>query len=130
MGDPETEAVMLRIDSDLLELLDAAATKRLKTCKLNVSPQVAATVMAVSQGYPGEFEKGKKITGYNDVSECCLFHAGTVLESGLLKTYGGRVLAVSATGQNKNEALEKCYRNLDLIAFEGKYFRKDIGFDL
>jgi phosphoribosylamine--glycine ligase len=130
MGDPETETVMLRIESDFLELLDAAASGNLKNRKIKVTKQVAATVMAVSKGYPGDYEKGKVISGCDRVSECCLFHAGTVLESGLLKTAGGRVLTVSATGQEIQEALGKCYRNIGLIDFEGKYFRSDIGFDL
>ena len=130
MGDPETEAVMLRIESDFLELLDATATGNLKNCKIKVDKQMAATVMAVSKGYPGEYEKGKVISGCDRISDCCLFHAGTVLESGTLKTAGGRVLTVSANGQNLQEALSKCYNNLELIDFEGKYFRSDIGFDL
>jgi phosphoribosylamine---glycine ligase len=130
LGDPETEAVMLRIESDFLELLEASATGNLKNRKIKVDKKVATTVMAVSQGYPGEFEKGKVISGCELVSDCCLFHAGTVLESGILKTAGGRVLTVSATGRDIQEALGKCYRNIELIDFEGKYFRSDIGFDL
>jgi phosphoribosylamine---glycine ligase len=130
MGDPETEAVMLRIESDFLELLNAAATGNLKNRKIKVTKQVAATIMAVSQGYPGDYEKGKVISGCGMVSDCCLFHSGTVLESGTLKTAGGRVLTVSATGQDIQEALGKCYNNMELIDFEGKYFRSDIGFDL
>jgi len=87
-------------------------------------------VMAVSQGYPGDFEKGKVISGYDKMDGACLFHAGTRMESGQLTTSGGRVLAVSATGQSRDEALAICYQNLNLISYEGKYFRKDIGFDL
>jgi phosphoribosylamine--glycine ligase len=130
MGDPEAEVVVLRIESDFLELLDAAASGNLKNYKIKVAKQVAATVMAVSQGYPGDYEKGKVISGCDRVSECCLFHAGTVLEYGKLKTAGGRVLTVSATGKDMQEALGKCYCNIGLIDFEGKYFRSDIGFDL
>ncbi|HNX80338.1 MAG TPA: phosphoribosylamine--glycine ligase, partial [Prolixibacteraceae bacterium] len=130
MGDPETEAVMLRIESDFLELMNAAATGKLASYQLRTSPLVATTVMAVSQGYPGDFEKGKVISGYDKMDGACLFHAGTRMESGQLTTSGGRVLAVSATGQSRDEALAICYQNLNLISYEGKYFRKDIGFDL
>jgi phosphoribosylamine---glycine ligase len=130
MGDPETEAVMLRIESDFLDLLNAAACGTLKNEKIKVSPKVSATVMAVSGGYPGGFEKGKTISGCEAVKEVCLFHAGTISESGLLKTAGGRVMAISATGDDMKEALDKCYSNIGLIDFEGKYYRSDIGFDL
>jgi phosphoribosylamine---glycine ligase len=130
MGDPETEAVMLRIESDFLELLEATATGNLKNRKIKVAKEVAATVMAVSGGYPGEFEKGKVISGCDLVSDCCLFHSGTVQESNALKTAGGRVLTISATGDHIQDALGKCYKNMDLIDFEGKYYRSDIGFDL
>ena len=130
MGDPETEAVMLRIESDFLELLDAAATGKLGTYLPEVSPLFATTVMAVSQGYPGPFEKGKVITGCEQVEDAYLFHAGTTLESGRLLTSGGRVLTISATGHDMKEALDTCYRNLGLVSYEGKYSRKDIGFDL
>jgi len=130
MGDPETEAVMLRIESDFLELLNAAATGNLGAYRMKVSPLASATVMAVSGGYPGDFEKGKVITGCEDVEGVCLFHAGTQLDSGRLLTSGGRVLAISANGSDRKEALEKCYRNLELISYEGKYFRIDIGFEL
>jgi len=130
LGDPETEAVMLRISSDLLELLDATATGNLASAKITIDSRTAATVMAVSKGYPGDFEKGKIISGYNEVSGCCLFHAGTSLDAGELKTSGGRVLAVSALGETMEEALKICYSNIGKIQFEGKYFRSDIGFDL
>jgi phosphoribosylamine--glycine ligase len=130
MGDPETEAVVLRISSDLLELLDATATGKLATAKIATDGRTAATVMAVSKGYPGDFEKGLPISGHEDVSDCCLFHAGTSLDAGKLKTSGGRVLAVSAVGDTMKEALQICYDNIGKIHFEGKYFRSDIGFDL
>jgi phosphoribosylamine--glycine ligase len=130
MGDPETEAVMLRIESDFLELLQAAATGKLASYRLLTSPLTATAVMAVSGGYPEDFEKGKAITGHTDVNDVCLFHAGTRLEAGQLVTSGGRVLAISATGQTRKEALDKCYQNLELVSYEGKYFRRDIGFDL
>jgi len=130
MGDPETEAVILRIESDLLELFDAAAGKKLSEKNLVISPVTAATIMLVSGGYPGDFEKGKIITGYDKTSDCILFHAGTRLEFGKLKTNGGRVLAVSATGNNMAEALQKARENAEIVDFDGKYFRNDIGFDL
>jgi phosphoribosylamine--glycine ligase len=130
MGDPETEAVILRIGSDLLELFDAAAQKRLSGKNIEIDPNAASTIMLVSGGYPGDFEKGKTITGYDKLSECTLFHAGTRLEFGKLKTNGGRVIAVSATGNTIEEALQKSVVNAKLIDFDGKYFRSDIGFDL
>lgn len=130
MGDPETEAVILRIENDLLDLLDAVSENRLMGKTLDISNHTAATVMLASGGYPGDYEKGKIITGYDKVSGCTLFHSGTRLEFGKLKTNGGRVIAVSATGKTMEEALEKANKNAHLIDFEGKYFRSDIGFDL
>ncbi|MBP7505090.1 MAG: phosphoribosylamine--glycine ligase [Prolixibacteraceae bacterium] len=130
MGDPETEVVMPRIGSDLLELLDAAATGHLGGKELVTLSHTAATVMLVSGGYPGDFEKGKVISGYNEVAESLLFHAGTKLEFGKLKTAGGRVMAVTCTGKTRQEALEGCYTDARKIAYEGRYFRTDIGFDL
>jgi len=130
MGDPETEAVMPRIQSDFLLLLDAAASGKLRESSLVIDNRIAASVMLVSEGYPGNFEKGKKITGCEKVHDCYLFHAGTTLESDVLKTAGGRVIAVTATGRNMKEALEKCYHNVEMIDFEGKYYRRDIGFDM
>jgi phosphoribosylamine---glycine ligase len=130
MGDPETEAVMLRIKGDFLEILDAAASGKLKDKKIETDPCAAATVMLVSSGYPGDFEKGKVISGTDKANRGLLFHAGTRLENGNLKTNGGRVIAVSAKGADRNEALALCYENAKMIEFEGKYFRSDIGFDL
>ncbi len=129
MGDPETEVVMLRIQSDFLELLEAAATHRLGEYKMEIDSLSAATVMLVSGGYPGPFEKGKVISGHEQVQQT-LFHAGTKLDNGLLRTSGGRVLAVSATAPDRTSALEKCYIDARIINFEGKYYRTDIGFDL
>ncbi len=127
LGDPETEAVILRIDNDLL---DASAENRLKEKTLKIAGHTAATIMLVSGGYPGEYEKGKNITGYDKVSGCTVFHAGTKLEFGKLKTNGGRVIAISATGNSIAEAVGKTVKNAQLIDFDGKYFRSDIGFDL
>ncbi|HQE52502.1 MAG TPA: phosphoribosylamine--glycine ligase [Prolixibacteraceae bacterium] len=130
MGDPETEAVLPRIESDLLDLLDAAATGRMKEKKIKTSGNVAATVMLVSGGYPGDYEKGKVITGNEMTGRGLFFHAGTREEDGILKTAGGRVMAVTALAETLPEALEKCYSEAGEIHFEGKYFRRDIGFDL
>jgi phosphoribosylamine--glycine ligase len=130
MGDPETEAVMPRIKSDLLSLLDAAACGTIGDQSLEIEHLRAATVMLVSGGYPGEFKKGFPITGCGNVTDSILFHAGTKMERGTLTTSGGRVLAVTSTGATPSDALRKCYNSVSLIDFEGKYFRPDIGFDL
>jgi phosphoribosylamine---glycine ligase len=130
MGDPETEVVLPRIQSDFLEMLVAAANGNLREIKPEFDKQVAATIMLVSEGYPGNFEKGKEITGCDKVNDCYLFHAGTVSDSGTLKTAGGRVIAVTATGSTMQDTLGKCYRNAEMIDFKGKYCRRDIGFDL
>lgn len=130
MGDPETEVVMLRIKSDFLELLEAAASNQLGNKTIEIDERSAATVMLVSGGYPGSFEKGKVITGCEKAENSILFHAGTRMESGRLLTNGGRVLAISSTGLTCVEALKKCYSDSMMVDFEGKYFRSDIGFDL
>lgn len=131
MGDPETEAVMLRVDSDLLALMQAAAKGNLGDLELRHSPDAAVTVMAVSGGYPGSYEKGKLITGLNDVEGSTLFHAGTKKTSdGEILTSGGRVIAVSSTGKTVSEALARSFDNIEKINFEGKYYRRDIGRDL
>ena len=121
MGDPETEAVMLRIASDLVELFEK---------ELRVDPRSAVTVMLVSGGYPGNYEKGKIITGIDRINDSILFHAGTALKDGNIVTNGGRVIAVSSYGKDKNEALATSFKNAEKISFEKKYFRHDIGFDL
>ena len=131
MGDPETEVVMLRIASDLLPLVEAAAKGNLGDIPLEQTPQTAVTVMAVSDGYPGSYEKGKIITGCENVKESILFHAGTKIDnSGNLVTSGGRVIAVSSMGDDIPDALAKSYRSLSLFDFDGKRFRRDIGKDL
>lgn len=130
MGDPETEAVMLRIDSDLVALMKAAAEGNLGSVELKEDPRTAVTVMMVSGGYPGDYEKGKKITGLENVTESILFHAGTkAVEDGVV-TSGGRVIAASSYGKDMEEALAKSYASIALVDFEGKYFRRDIGNDL
>lgn len=130
MGDPETEVVMLRIDGDLLDLLDGVATGTLANRNFAIDSRYAVTVMMVSAGYPGDYEKGKVITGVEAVKDTILFHAGTKkAESGIV-TNGGRVIAASSYGANKAEALGKSFEAIKKVNFEGKYFRRDIGFDL
>lgn len=131
MGDPETEAVMLRIDSDLLELMDATASGNLGELELKHNPQPAVTVMMVSEGYPGSYPKGRVITGIENVVDSIPFHAGTKIdEEGRLVTSGGRVISVSSTGKDIAEALAKSYASIEKINFDGKYSRRDIGKDL
>ena len=131
MGDPETEVVMLRIASDLLPLLEAAAMGNLSTMPLVEDPRYATTVMVVSGGYPGSYSKGKVITGTEDVRDAILFHAGTKLgENGELLTSGGRVIACSAYGDTIGQALANSYAAANTVDFDGKYFRRDIGADL
>jgi phosphoribosylamine--glycine ligase len=130
MGDPETESVVPRIENDLVELFMATAKKKLKDYKLNISPKNAATVMIVAGGYPGEYEKGKAITGIDNVRQSLVFHAGTSLEGGVVKTNGGRVIAISSLQDSQFEALQSATADAARIYFDGKYFREDIGFDL
>jgi phosphoribosylamine--glycine ligase len=132
MGDPEAEAIMPRIGNDLVELFEATATGRLSEITVRIDPRVCATVILASAGYPGNFEKGKRILNTDKIAAGFLFHAGTARDprSGDMVTSGGRVLAVSSLGKDLKEALEISYQNARLIAFEGKYFRKDIGNDL
>jgi len=130
MGDPETESVIPRVENDLVELFIATVKKKLKSYKLNISPKNAATVMVVAGGYPGEYEKGKTITGIDNVRQSLVFHAGTVLEGGVIKTNGGRVIAVSSLQDTQFDALQSATADAARLYFDGKYFREDIGFDL
>jgi len=132
MGDPETEVVMPRIETDVVELLDKTAKGELDEVELNISSETAATVMLVSDGYPEAYEKEKEISGLNNISEkeAIVFHAGTKLSENKVLTNGGRVIAVTAMGQNHPEALEKSYDQIKKLCFENINFRKDIGFDL
>lgn len=130
MGDPETEAVMLRIKSDLVDLLVAAADGTMAEQTIEIDERAAATVMLVSGGYPGDYTKGIAMSGFADTANSLLFHAGTKLKDQQVVTDGGRVLAISSYGKTMNEALAQSYANAEKITYEGKYYRRDLGFDL
>jgi phosphoribosylamine--glycine ligase len=132
MGDPEAESVVPRIGNDLLDLFIAVSRKELDTKEIIVDPRVVATVMLVSKGYPGDYQKGKMISGLDKVRDSIIFHSGTSGESqsGDTLTSGGRVIAVTSYGPTMQEALAVSYKNAELIHFDGKSYRKDIGFDL
>ena len=130
MGDPETETVMLRLDTDIIDLFEAVANGTLDQCPVTFDPRAAVCVMLVSGGYPQSYKKGYPITGLDKVEGSMVFHAGTALTDGQVVTNGGRVIAVSSYGKNKEEALGKSFKEAQKIAFTDKYFRRDIGFDL
>lgn len=130
MGDPETEVVMPRIQSDLIEMFESVATKNLKSYELKVDPRTAAAVMLVSGGYPGAYVNGKEIHNLEQVSGSIVFHAGTKQDGNTIVTNGGRVLAVTSYGNSIQEAIGKSNNYANIIKFDGKHFRNDIGFDL
>ncbi|WP_277013308.1 phosphoribosylamine--glycine ligase [Flavobacterium lindanitolerans] len=130
MGDPETEVVIPRLKSDLVELFLAVANEKLDQATLEIDPRSATTIMVVSGGYPEDYEKGKIISGIESVSDSIVFHAGTKMIDGQIVTNGGRVLAVTSYGDNFKEAIQKSYQNIEKLDFDKMYFRKDIGFDL
>jgi len=130
MGDPETEVVIPRIESDLVEVFQAVGNKTLDKIEFKISEKSVCTVMAVSGGYPERYEKSKEITGLDAITESIPFHAGTKSSDGKVLTSGGRVIAMSSFGDTKKEALEKSYASLLKINFDKMYYRTDIGFDL
>jgi phosphoribosylamine--glycine ligase len=130
MGDPETEAVMLRIENDLVGLFEGVAHRTLSEQELKVSNNAAVTVMLVAGGYPGKYDKGLAISVTGSTEESIIFHAGTKLSGTKVVTNGGRVLAVSSTGKDFKDALEKSYRSAAKVKFDKMYYRRDLGFDL
>jgi len=130
LGDPETEAILPRIESDLLEIFIQLKNSQLQTSNLKVNNLFSSTVMTVSKGYPGEYEKGKVISGLDSKNDSFLFHSGTKIENQNIITSGGRVIAVTSMDKLLSKALEKSYKTISKIEFEGKTFRNDIGFDI
>ncbi|WP_372752908.1 phosphoribosylamine--glycine ligase [Labilibaculum sp.] len=130
MGDPETEVIVPRIKSDLLELMEAVAKQELDQAHFEMDDRTVTTVMLVSGGYPEAYEKGKVISKLDEVEGSLVFHAGTTLSGNDIVTNGGRVISVSSYGDSMPIALKNSFKNAELISFEGKYYRKDIGFDL
>ncbi len=130
MGDPESEVIIPRIKSDLLELMEAVAKQELDKVHFEMDDRIVTTVMLVAGGYPEEYEKGKTITRLDEVEGSIVFHAGTTFSGNDIVTNGGRVISVSSYGDTMQSALDKSFKNAELIDFDGKYYRKDIGFDL
>mgnify|MGYP000399784373 CR=1 FL=1 len=132
MGDPEAESVIPRIKSDLLELFESMTKGNLSEFKPDVDERYATSVMLVSEGYPEKYQKGKVIKGLNNLNNCIVYYAGASndVENNLIKTSGGRVLAITSFGDTMEEALKNAYANVGQVDFEGKYYRKDLGFDL
>lgn len=130
MGDPETEVVIPRIESDLFDLFEGVATQTLHEKSFSINPKIATTVMLVSGGYPEAYENGKEMTGIDSVTKSLVFHAGTKTENGKILTNGGRVMAITSFGETIQDALNDTYESIAHIDFEKMNYRKDIGFDL
>jgi phosphoribosylamine--glycine ligase len=130
MGDPETEVVIPRLKSDLVELFQAVGNQTLDQVSLEIDERSATTIMVVSGGYPEDYGKGFEISGLDNIKDSIVFHAGTKLENGKVVTNGGRVIAITSFGESFQEAIKKSYQNIDKLNFDKMYFRKDIGFDL
>ena len=130
MGDPESEVVLPRIKSDLVDLLEGVANCNLEEKEIIIDERCAATIMLVSGGYPEVYEKNKKIEGLDQAKDTLIFHAGTIIKEGSIYTAGGRVLALTSFGETKQEALKKSFEIAETISFDKKYYRKDIGFDI
>jgi phosphoribosylamine--glycine ligase len=130
MGDPETEVVIPRLKSDLVELFVAVGHGKLNEIELEIDERSATTIMLVSGGYPEDYEKGKIISGIENITDSLVFHAGTKTEKGKIVSNGGRVLAITSFGNDYKEAIKKSYQNIEKLHFDKMYFRKDIGFDL
>lgn len=130
MGDPEAQVVLPRVECDLLDCFKAVADKKLHKKSAEIKPETVCTIVMVSEGYPGPYEKGREIQNLEKVENSFVFHAGTRTEGNKILTNGGRVLAVTSLGSDMSDALAKSYKNADLISYDGKYYRRDIGFDL
>ena len=130
LGDPETEAIMPRLNTDLIQLFIACQEHTLSQSMISIKTDTAATVCLVSGGYPGAFEKGKVISGHEQISQSHVFYSGTKLVNGQLVTDGGRVFAITSLGKSRQSSVNKSLKTCEKIQFEGKNYRKDIGFDL
>jgi len=132
MGDPEAESIIPRIKSDIVDLFEGVANNNLSEKNIEIDPRFSSAVMLVSAGYPGAYQKGKVISGLDKTEDCIVFHAGTIFDSThkQIKTNGGRVLALTSFSETMSKALENSYQNAEIINFEGKYYRKDLGNDL
>ncbi len=130
MGDPETEVVLPRLKTDLVEIFEAMGNKTLSEINIEIDERAATTIMLVSGGYPETYEKGKEISGVENVNDSILFHAGSKNDGGRIVTSGGRVMAITSFGNTYQEAIKKSYQSIEKLHFDKMYYRKDIGFDL